>query len=175
METKYDIIVNFFLNNWYFAVIVFICVVLIAIPQVRDGIKVLCGWIKGVRKKCSGKYDVYIYKSKGEKVIMTRILKSEQLDVIIVDTISHDLGIQSEHAWLKKYYSKWKYPMQHLSFVQTNQGDKMFDVFPISYEKENKDIYFDITNFYYEPIECLMDKNEYNKYKIKRLYRKVEK
>ena len=76
METKYDIIVNFFLNNWYFAVIVFICVVLIAIPQVRDGIKVLCDWIKGVRKKCSGKYDVYIYKSKGEKVIMTRILKS---------------------------------------------------------------------------------------------------
>ena len=65
--------------------------------------------------------------------------------------------------------------MQHLSFVQTNQGDKMFDVFPISYEKENKDIYFDITNFYYEPIEYLMDKNEYNKYKIKRLYRKVEK
>lgn len=175
METKYDIIVNFFLNNWYFAVIVFIGVVLIAIPQVRDGIKVLCDWIKGVRKKCSCKYDVYIYKSKGEKVIMTRILKSEQLDVIIVDTISHDLGIQSEHAWLKKYYSKWKYPMQHLSFVKTNQGDKMFDVFPISYEKENKDIYFDITNFYHEPIECLMDKNEYNKYKIKRLYRNAEK
>ena len=116
-----------------------------------------------------------MYKSKGEKVIMTRILKSEQLDVIIVDTISHDLGIQSERAWLKKYYSKWKYPMQHLSFVQTNQGDKMFDVFPISYEKENKDIYFDITNFYHEPIECLMDKNEYNIYKIKRLYRKAEK
>lgn len=175
METKYDIIVNFFLNNWYFAVIVFICVVLIAIPQVRDGIKVLCDWIKGVRKKCSGKYDVYIYKSKGEKVIMTRILKSEQLDVIMVDTISHDLGVESEHAWLKKYYLNCDRPMQYIVYIQTEQGNKIFDVFPISGEKMNKDIYFDITNFYHEPIECLMDKNEYNIYKIKRLYGKAEK
>lgn len=175
METKYDIIVNFFLNNWYFAVIVFVCVVLITIPQVRDGIKVLCGWIKGVRKKCSGKYDVYIYKSNGEKVIMTRILKSEQLDVIVVDTISHDLGVESEHTWLKKYYLNCDCPMQYIVYIQTEQGNKIFDVFPISGEKMNKDIYFDITNFYHEPIECLMDKNEYNIYKIKRLYRKAEK
>ena len=175
METKYDIIVNFFLNNWYFAIVALICGGLIVIPQIKEGIKMLSSWVKDMIDNWRCKHDVYIYKSKGEKVIMTRILKSELLVVISIDTTSHDLGIQSERAWLKKYYSKWKYSMQHLSSVQTNQGDKMFDVFPISYEKEHKDIYFDITNFYHEPIECLMDKNEYNIYKIKRLYRKAEK
>ncbi len=175
METKYDIIVNFFLNNWYFAVIVFICVVLIAIPQVRDGIKVLCDWIKGVRKKCSGKYDVYIYKSNGEKVIMTRILKSEKLDVISIDTTSHNIGIQSEYVWLKRYYPNFEYQMQYVDYIQTEQGKKIFDVFPISHETKSKDIYFDITNFYHEPIDCLMDKNEYIIHKIKSLYRKTEK
>ena len=175
METNYDIIVNFFLNNWYFAIVALICGGLIVIPQIKEGIKMLSSWVKDMRETWRWKHDVYTYRIKGEKVKLTRILKSEQLDVIIVDTISHDLGIHSERAWLKKYYSKWKYPMQYLSFVQTNQGDKMFDVFPISYEKKNKDIYFDITNFYHEPIECFMDKNEYNIHKIKRLYGNAEK
>lgn len=175
METKYDIIVNFILNNWYFAIIALICVVLIAIPQVREGIRLLCDWVKGARKKCSGRHDVYIYKSKDEKVTMRRILKGEQLDVISIDTTSHDLGIQSERAWLKRYYPNFEYPMQYIDYIQTEQGNKIFDVFPISSEKMNKDIYFDITNFYHEPIECFMDTNEYNIHTIKRLYRKTEK
>lgn len=39
METKYDIIVNFFLNNWYFAIVALICGGLIVIPQIKEGIK----------------------------------------------------------------------------------------------------------------------------------------
>lgn len=95
--------------------------------------------------------------------------------MISIDTTSHDLGVQSEHVWLKRYYPNFEYPMQYIDYIQTEQGNKMFDVFPISSEKMNKDIYFDITNFYHEPIECLMDTNEYNIHKIKRLYRKTEK
>ena len=41
METKYDTIVNFFLNNWYFAVIVILCVILGAVHHVREGMKML--------------------------------------------------------------------------------------------------------------------------------------
>lgn len=175
METKYDIIVNFFLNNWYFAIVALICGGLIVIPQIKEGIKMLSSWVKDMIDNWRCKHDVYIYQSKDEKVIMTRILKSEQLDVIIVDTISHDLGVESEHAWLKKYYLNCDCPMQYIVYIQTGQGNKIFDVFPISGEKMNKDIYFDITNFYHEPIECFMDKNEYNIHKIKRLYGNAEK
>ncbi len=175
METKYDIIVNFFLNNWYFAIVALICGGLIVIPQIKEGIKMLSSWVKDMIDSWRCKHDVYIYKSKGEKVIMTRILKSEQLDVIKIDTVSHDLGVQTEHVWLKRYYPNFEYPMQYIDYIQTEQGNKIFDVFPISSEKMNKDIYFDITNFYHEPIECLMDTNEYKTHKIKRLYRKTEK
>ena len=46
METKYDIIVNFFLNNWYFAIVALICGGLIVIPQIKEGIKMLSSWVK---------------------------------------------------------------------------------------------------------------------------------
>ena len=172
METKYDIIVNFFLNNWYFAIVALICGGLIVIPQIKEGIKMLSSWVKDMIDNWRCKYDVYIYKSKGEKVIMTRILKSDQLDVVIVDTISHDLGIKSEYAWLKKHYPNYKYPRQSLKFIKTEQGEKMFDRSPISSANHSKEIYFDISRFCYEPLECFLDKNELTTHKIKGLYKR---
>lgn len=127
-----------------------------------------------MREKWRWKHDVYTYKIKGEKVKLTRILKSEKLDVISIDTTSHNIGIQSEYVWLKRYYPNFEYQMQYVDYIQTEQGKKIFDVFPISHETKSKDIYFDITNFYHEPIDCLMDKNEYIIHKIKSLYRKTE-
>lgn len=118
------------------------------------------------------KKDVFIYKKNGETVILTRILNSKQLDVIKVDTTSHDLGIQSEYAWLKKFYPKFKHPMQHLSMLETEQGEKVFDMFPITNGETSKKIYFDITSFFKEPIEILMNENDRTTYKIQKLYRK---
>ena len=118
------------------------------------------------------KKDVFIYKKNGETVILTRILNSKQLDVIKVDTTSHDLGIQSEYVWLKKYYPKFKHPMQYLSMLETEQGEKVFDMFPITKEGTSKEIYFDISSFYKEPIEILMNENDRTTYKIQKLYRK---
>lgn len=118
------------------------------------------------------KKDVFIYKKNGETVILTRILNSKQLDVIKVDTTSHDLGIQSEYAWLKKFYPKFKHPMQHLSMLETEQGEKVFDMLPITNGETSKKIYFDITSFFKEPIEILMNENERTTYKIQKLYRK---
>ena len=43
LETTYDKIVNVLLNNWITAVIVLISVIVIAIPQLRDGVKMLFG------------------------------------------------------------------------------------------------------------------------------------
>ena len=170
METKYDIIVGFFLNNWFISVVILACVVLIAIPQLRDGIKMLYDMVRNVFKRLRNN-DVYVYEFDGEKVTLTRKLKSKKLDVIIIDTVSHDLGIQSEYAWLKKYYPKFEHPMQFLNSIETEQGKRVFDVFPISKEDTTKEIYFDITSFYYEPIEWLMTEDAHITHRIKELYR----
>ena len=120
----------------------------------------------------SKRKDIFTYKKNGEEVILTRILKNKQFDVIIVDTTSHDLGIQSEYAWLKKFYPGFEHPMQYLSSLDTDQGEKVFDIFPIINEEVRKKIYFDITSFYHEPLEVLLSDNERNMYKIQKLYRK---
>jgi hypothetical protein len=172
METKYDALVRFFLDNVFVAIIVLICVVLMAMPQVRDGLKVLRDWMEDLIVKLRYLSNMFIYKSKGKKVRLTRILKSEQLDVVIVDTISHDLGIQSEYAWLKKHYPNCKYSTQSFKFIKTEQGEKMFDKFSVSFEHHSKEIYFDVSRFCYEPLECFLDKNKLISHKIKELYRK---
>jgi hypothetical protein len=173
MDTKYDKIVEFLLNNWFVAVFVLICVILIAIPQIRDGLKMLYDMLRIIFKRIRNN-DVYVYEREGEKATMVRILKSKKFDVIKIDTTSHDLGIQSEYAWLKTYYPKFKHPIQYLSSIQTEQGEKMFDMFPISNGKISKEIYFDISSFFEEPLACLMEENEYITHKIKELYRLKE-
>lgn len=173
METKYDIIVDFFLNNWFVAIVVLICVILMAISPVREGLKTLCEILREVIQRWI-KNDIYKYKKNGETVVMTRILKSKKLDVVRIDTTSHDLGIQSEYAWLKAYYPQFQHPMQYLSIIPTEQGEKVFDHFPITRKNISKEIYFDISSFFEEPLEILMDDDEYISHKIKKIYRKKE-
>ena len=49
METKYDYIEKMLLDNWIIAIIVIVAIILMAIPQVRDGLKTLISFFK--RKK----------------------------------------------------------------------------------------------------------------------------
>ena len=65
--------------------------------------------------------------------------------------------------------------MQYLSMLETEQGEKVFDMFPITKEGTSKEIYFDISSFYKEPIEILMNENDRTTYKIQKLYRKTRK
>lgn len=53
VETKYDIIVDFFLDNWFFAVLILLSVLIMAIPQLKDGVISLYKIAKSilVRKK----------------------------------------------------------------------------------------------------------------------------
>lgn len=173
METKYDLLVGFFLNNWGLSVVVLICVALMAIPQVRDGFKMVREFLQYAFKRWI-KQDIYIYQKDGEKVVMTRVLRSKELDVVRIDTTSHDLGIQSEYAWLKEFYPKYEHRMQCISTIQTEQGEKVFDSFPISNRESSKEIYFDISSFFEKPLTFIMNENEYISHRIKMLYSKME-
>ena len=46
MDTKYDRLIKLLLDNWLIAIIVLIAVILMAVPQVRDGIRVLFSLFK---------------------------------------------------------------------------------------------------------------------------------
>lgn len=49
METKYDYIVNFLLDNWFVAIMIVIVSIIMALPQLRDGVKML--WSVSNKKK----------------------------------------------------------------------------------------------------------------------------
>ena len=173
METKYDIIVNFFLDNWFFAVLILLSVLVMAIPQLKDGVISLYKMAKSIL--CVHKTEeIFEIKYGEETVTLHRWLVSKQFDVVKIDAVSHDLGIHSEYEWIKKYYPMYDSPMQSLRFVVTDQGEKVFDVIHITSEHRNKDIYFDITDFYYGPILNLGDKNKYIEQKINELYKKIK-
>lgn len=57
--TKYDTIINFFLDHWITAFIVFMIVIVMAVPQFRDGLKVI--------------YDLIFNRNKERKAIGDKI------------------------------------------------------------------------------------------------------
>ena len=51
LNNKYDLMVEFLLNYWFIAAIALICVIVIAIPQIRDGIKAVFDLFKRKEKE----------------------------------------------------------------------------------------------------------------------------
>jgi hypothetical protein len=64
---------------------------------------------------------------------------------IIIEEQTESKGVNAEYIWLKQHYPGYKLKNQSLS----NYNKKPYDVMNIvTSEGENKNIYFDITNFY---------------------------
>ena len=88
METTYDKLINLLLDNWVIAVLVLISVILIAIPQVRDGIKMLFSLFK--RKK------EFVSEYADEKITFDVKLRSQDFDVVKIHATTHTLGVRAE-------------------------------------------------------------------------------
>lgn len=166
METKYDYIVNILLNNWVVAIIVLIVVVLIAIPQIRDGLKTLLSLFYGKKEFVSEYAD--------EKITFEVKLRSQDFDIVKIHATTHSLGVHAEREWLKKYYPGYENNMQFLDHVITDDGKTIdFDILPIYKGNKKKDIYFDITDFYNGAhVEFTGSTHDYAKQKIRDIYNK---
>ena len=166
METKYDYIVNILLNNWVVAIIVLIVVVLIAIPQIRDGLKTLLSLFYGKKEFVSEYAD--------EKITFEVKLRSQDFDIVKIHATTHSLGVHAEREWLKKYYPGYENNMQFLDHVITDDGITIdFDILPIYKGNKKKDIYFDITEFYNGAhVEFTGSTHRYAKQKIRDFYSK---
>lgn len=93
--TFYDRAVNWFLDQPFIAFIVLICVIIMAIPQLRDGIKIL------FQKK---KKQDFTIKYAGETISFEEKCISRDFDIIKIKATTHDIGVAAEREWLKKKY-----------------------------------------------------------------------
>lgn len=140
--TTYDKIVQWALNNPIISIIVVICTILIAIPQVRDGIVLIIRlfWPKNNQKE-------FVIEYADEIITFEEKLISQNFDIIKINATTHVLGVRAEREWLNKKYPGYENNMQILTHIETKQGTRTFDILPIRKGNIKKDIYFDITDF----------------------------
>lgn len=169
--TKYDTIINFFLDNWIIATIVVAAVVIGFIPSLRDGIKQIYDLIKEAFKK-----EEFVIKYKDETITFEIMLRSQHFDIVKIHAITHVLGVHSEREWINKYYPDYSWGMQKLRNI-TLDGNKSipFDIICISKGNNHKEIYFDLSDFFNESGCTSSDINKFAEGKIKEIYnRKVK-
>lgn len=164
--TKYDTIINFFLDNWIIATIVVAAVVIGYIPSLRDGIKQIYDLIKGAFKK-----EEFVIKYKDETITFEIMLRSQHFDIVKIHAITHVLGVHSEREWINKYYPDYSWGMQKLRDI-TLDGNKSipFDIICISKGNNHKEIYFDLSDFFNESGCTSSDINKFAEGKIKEIY-----
>ena len=164
--TKYDTIINFFLDNWIIATIVVAAVVIGFIPSLRDGIKQIYDLIKEAFKK-----EEFVIKYKDEAITFEIMLRSQHFDIVKIHAITHVLGVHSEREWINKYYPDYSWGMQKLRNI-TLDGNKSipFDIICISKGNNHKEIYFDLSDFFNESGCTSSDINKFAEGKIKEIY-----
>lgn len=164
--TKYDTIINFFLDNWIIATIVVAAVVIGFIPSLRDGIKQIYDLIKEAFKK-----EEFVIKYKDETITFEIMLRSQHFDIVKIHAITHVLGVHSEREWINKYYPDYSWGMQKLRNI-TLDGNKSipFNIICISKGNNHKEIYFDLSDFFNESGCTSSDINKFAEGKIKEIY-----
>ena len=167
--TKYDKIINFFLNNWIIALVVLIAVLIAFIPSFRDGIIQVSNFFKMLFRK---KAKDYVIEHQGETITFEYKTKSVFFDIIKINAITHHLGVSAEYQWIKKYYPNYRLRIQSLSQIEVNESQSLyFDTLELENERgQKKVIYFDISEFFNEGGHTSSDLDEFAKAKIKELY-----
>lgn len=165
METVYDKIVNYLLDNWIVAAFVIVVIVIMALPQLKDGLKMIFSLFKKQKKEFSLEYE-------GETISFDVILTSHNFDIVKIHATTHSLGVRAEREWLKKYYPEYENNTQFLNHVITDDGRTIsFDILPIHKGSKKKDIYFDITDFFNGAhAEFTGNIHEYAQRKIRDIY-----
>lgn len=165
-DTFYDEIVNWFLDIPIIAYIIVFCVVLMAVPQIRDGVVCLFRllWPKRDDTKLIIEYA-------DETIVVEEQKRSQYFDVVKIHAVTHFLGVLAEREWLNKRYPGYENCMQKLKHIKTNQGVKTYDVLPIHVGNIKKDVYFDITDFFHgASVTISKDVNKHAEEVIKKMY-----
>jgi hypothetical protein len=175
---KYDQVVEWLCNHWITAIVLLVCVVLISIPQVRDGALLLWSWIKlPFSKKSRSKEDI-ILEAGEETVTFTELLRSIQHDVVKVHAHTHALGVAAEYEWIRRRYPGSEILEQALTTLDLIAGKKRyksnqvhFDIIKIRLPNDRqKEIYFDISSFFFGGVSSNLEPDTFIARKIAHLY-----
>jgi hypothetical protein len=71
-----------------------------------------------------------------------------------LDTENHDLGISAEYAWINYKYPRYKRTEQSLDFIRLNGENVECDILTIENKKDKKHIFFDISDFFSNPLNA---------------------
>ena len=109
-----------------------------------------------------------------EKITFEVKLRSQDFDIVKIHATTHTLGVRAEREWLDKFYPGYENHMQLLDQITTDDGEIVtFDILPICNGNNEKDIYFDITDFYSGAhVELIGSSHNYAKQKIREIYNK---
>jgi len=170
-KTKYEELVNFFLDNWIISVIILIAVIIAFIPSLRDGIFQILKLVKLIFKKRNKDFSIEL---QGERITIEQKSKSALFDIVKINATTHHLGILAENLWIKKHYPNHDKNGQSLSKVEVDEKDSLyFDKIFISNKKgQKKTIYFDISAFFNDGGHTSVDMDRFAKTMIKELYKK---
>jgi len=172
--TKYDKIVVFLLDNWIVSIIVVIAVVIASIPSLRDGIVQISKFMKTI---FSNKTKDYVIKYDCETITFEYKTKSTLFDIVKINAITHGLGVRAEYQWVRKYYPNYTTTSQGLSKIKVNENLSLhFDTLTIINDRgQQKNIYFDISEFFNDAGHTSADMDKFARAKIKELHEKNKK
>lgn len=181
--SKYDQIIEWFKNYWITALILILILVIMSIPQIRDGLVLIYSTIKKVFIRHQQKPDLNApieLEVSGEKVTFTELLRSVHHDVVKIHAYTHALGVAAEHVWIRCRYPEYEFLEQSLTTIDLISGEKKyrndqihFDIIKIRLKSgTEKEIYFDISSFFGGEALSHMNPDEFIARKISKLYKK---
>ncbi|MEJ2313772.1 MAG: hypothetical protein P8Y85_03140 [Nitrospirota bacterium] len=179
--TKYDYIVDWIKNQWPIAIALIILVVLMAIPQVRDGIHTIRYWLVSLFKRTNKSENNAppIVDVNGERITFTEMIRSSQFDVIKVHAHTHSFGINAEYIWINHRYPKYEFLKQTLTTLELMSGKSKYETNQIHFDVitiqlpngKKKEIYFDISSFFSGATPWRLPHQSFVAKKIKEIYK----
>ena len=113
-----------------------------------------------MEKKNSDSFDFHVepleegeFELDGKTVGIVIFESVKEGEIIKISTEDHSLGISAEYAWINYKYPGYERSIQTLTIINLNGRNVECDVLTIENEKDKKDIFFDISDFYYHPFK----------------------
>jgi hypothetical protein len=153
---KFDYIERLLKSHWLTASILLLAILLMSIPPLREGIKIVLSWIKHLFIRKDLTESPIIMKLKEESVTFDELVRSYHYDVVKVNAYTHSIGVMAEHEWITSRYPENRFISQALTTLDRITNIKYgksakiyFDIFRIELPgNRKKTIYFDISSFF---------------------------
>ncbi len=167
--TKYDQLVNLFLDNWVVSVIILIAVIVAFIPSLRDGVFHILKLFQLIFKR---RIKDFVIEHQGETITFEYKTKSSLFDIVKINATTHHLGVSAEYLWVNRYYPNSKTISQSLSKIEVDENHSLhFDTILLENEEgQEKRIYFDISDFFNDGGTTSSNLDEFARTRIKELF-----